>query len=158
LDIGEKPTGELSFSHSCGCTAKRTPPPQEPDQADLSVFVCSLCGHDFFEQIVRDSPDTKLSWITRVAIFFLGLVFLLPGLAVPFDLSTGAAGLIGKVVFLVLSALIFFWALSGTLSSRYMARLSRLAPITRRISCLATILGPALMILWLAWLLLRRLF
>lgn len=152
---GESSEGvRLTFLHSCGCATAETMSPLYPEQ---TVFVCSLCGYDFRVDLIRDSPDIKLSWITRSAILLLGSLILAFGLSIPFDQRAGAVPILAMVTYVALAATFLFWGYSGKLSTTYLLRLTRLIPVIRRIGCVASILGPTLVLLWLVWLFLRLL-
>lgn len=154
LNAGEGSSEEvrLTFLHSCGCTTAETMSPLRPEQ---TVLVCSLCGYDFRVDVIRDSPDMKLSWITRSAIILLGSLILVCGLPTSLDQSVGAVPILATLTYFTVAALFLFWGYSGKLSTSYLLRLTRLLPVMRRIGCVASILGPTIVLLCLAWLFLR---
>ncbi|MEM7352772.1 MAG: hypothetical protein AAF657_18400 [Acidobacteriota bacterium] len=145
---GPEPTGDVLFSHSCGCTMSRT---ISTTYLDPMAFACSLCGYDYALLLASRSPDTKMRGVTRFVITILGFIFLWMGSPL---LTSPRPGPLGTMVFataLILSILTFYWAISGKITNVFFKRLVEMSPLLGPMGCAVKIASGVMLCALLAY-------
>ena len=148
-------TGTISFSHSCGCKKSTKISTQDPD---MSAFICSLCGYDHGLDIVRESPYIKMAWITRLFIGILGLIFFATGEPLFSQDNPSTSAILFYGTSLLISAVVFYWAVRGEIVVSSFGWLVRVAPLMGLVGCAAKTAGLLLVFVLLVGIFFRSLF